>query len=112
MGSYICSYSSHLSKIDSNHLYYTHHEWLTVDNNGDKMPYNAHEGAFLDPGIPEVQEYTLNIIKDIAINYKIDGIQLDYIRYPDSAYGYNPIALEEYRKSGSDSFPQWKTVSD
>lgn len=97
-----------LTKIDSSHLYYTHNDWLTYDDKGEKMPYNVHEGAFLDPGVPQVQEYTLNILRDIAINYDIDGIQLDYIRYPDSIYGYNPIALEEFRKSGIDNFPKWK----
>ena len=86
-----------LNKINSNHIYYARKDWVTVDNNGITMPYNTHEGAFLDAGIPEVQKYTLNVIGDIASNYNIDGIQLDYIRYPGSEYGRNPIAIEAYK---------------
>jgi uncharacterized lipoprotein YddW (UPF0748 family) len=85
-----------------------HPEWLTVDINGKRMKNNEHEGAFLDAGVPEVQNYMLNILSDIAKNYDIDGIQLDYIRYPDSLYGYNPIALEEFKKSGSSDYNLWK----
>ena len=97
-----------LTKISSSHIYYTHNEWITVDEDGKKMPNNTHEGAFLDPGIPQVQEYTLNILKDIATNYDVSGIQLDYIRYPDSLYGYNPIALEYYKSSSYNNYPEWK----
>lgn len=97
-----------LLKIDTNHLYYKHPEWITLSNTGQKMSYNEHEGAFLDPGIPAVQQYMLNLIGDIARNYKVAGIQLDYIRYPDSIYGYNPLALENFEQSGDTNFLQWK----
>lgn len=72
------------------------------------MPYDVHEGAFLDPGIPAVQTYLLNVLADIASNYAVDGIQLDYIRYPDSIYGYNPLAINAFKQSGSSNFNQWK----
>ncbi len=97
-----------LTKIDSNHVYYHHPEWITYTKSGKPMPYNSHEGAFLDPGIPQVQDYLLGVIGDLTKNYKVHGIQLDYIRYPDSLYGYNPLALEQFRQSGSKNFEQWK----
>jgi len=37
---------------------------------------------WLDPGIPEVREYLTELINEIVQNYNIDGIQLDFIRYP------------------------------
>lgn len=97
-----------LSKIDSKHIYYQHRDWITKDLRGNTMPYNVHEGAFLDPGIPQVQQYLLNILSDIVMNYPIDGLQLDYIRYPDSIYGYNPLALDEFKKTSDINFSQWK----
>jgi uncharacterized lipoprotein YddW (UPF0748 family) len=72
------------------------------------MRSDEHEGAFLDPGIPQVQSYLLNILSDIALNYDVDGIQLDYIRYPDSIYGFNPIAIENYKNSSDTIFDIWK----
>lgn len=37
---------------------------------------------WLDPGFPEVREYIRNICIELVRNYDIDGIHLDYIRYP------------------------------
>ncbi len=99
-----------LSKISETHIYNTHKEWLTYDQSGVVMAYNSHEGAFLDPGISDVQNYTLDILRDIAINYNIDGIQLDYIRYPDSLYGFNPIAIQNFKNSDTNNFAAWKQM--
>ena len=38
---------------------------------------------YLDPGHPETEEYLSKIVKEIVYNYNIDGVHLDYIRYPD-----------------------------
>jgi len=97
-----------LSKINSNHVYYKHKDWLTYNQQGKAMAYNSHEGAFLDPGVPAVQKYTLDILQDIASNYDVDGIQMDYIRYPDSLYGYNPMARTNFEKSNYKDFEKWK----
>ena len=97
-----------LSKITDNHIYYTNKEWITYTNNFVPMQYNSHEGAFLDPGIEQVQQYTLNILRDIASNYNVNGIQLDYIRYPDSLYGFNPIAIQNFKESNYKDFNLWK----
>ena len=43
---------------------------------------------YLDPGNPQTDTYILSIIKEIVLNYDIDGIHLDYIRYPDNPYEF------------------------
>ncbi len=97
-----------LTKINDKHIYYTHSDWITMDKEGNIMKNDEHEGAFLDPGIPEVQQYLLGILSDVVTNYSVSGIQLDYIRYPDSIYGYNSLALENFRKSNDTIFDNWK----
>ncbi len=101
-----------LDSVDKKHLYYEHPDWITYDNNFHKMPINVLEGAFVDPGIPEVQDYIASVILDIVQNYNIDGIQLDYIRYPGRKYGYNPIARNLYKSQvefeTSNSWSKWK----
>ena len=97
-----------LWKLDSSHAYFRHPEWLTYDRSGKPMPNNVQEGAFFDAGVPAVQNYIMNVVSDLATNYDIAGIQFDYIRYPDSTYGYNPIALNEYSKETEGSFADWK----
>ena len=43
---------------------------------------------YLDPGNPETNTYILSLIKEIVSNYDIDGIHLDYIRYPENSAGF------------------------
>lgn len=57
--------------------------WVLKDQNGEV--FNRTPGfkkAFLDPANPEVRRYLLALLEEIATNYDVDGIQLDYIRYP------------------------------
>lgn len=37
---------------------------------------------WLNPGIPEVHDHIISLCQEMATNYDIDGIHLDYIRYP------------------------------
>ncbi len=53
---------------------------------------------YLDPGQPGTAVYLTSICKEIARNYNVDGIHLDYIRYPENASKFNDQAT--YRKYG------------
>ena len=97
-----------------NHILNYHPEWSNkrLFNYDSEIPVaslSEHNGYFLDPANPAVREYLQNILKEIIDNYKIDGINLDYIRYPqtvDSSFsnyanmnwGYTPYAREEFKK--------------
>lgn len=102
-----------LKKIPQDHLFFKHPEWITRDFLGNEMAVKSYEGAFLDPGIPQVQEYIFNIVSDITSNYKnLDGIHLDYIRYPDLQFGYNELSRQIYKKEikaqDAESWIAWK----
>ncbi len=79
---------------------------------------SEHNGFFIDPANPEVQEFLLALLTEIADNYKIDGINLDYIRYPNAvstsdanAWGYTEYARNDFKNIyGKD--PLEITVSD
>lgn len=43
---------------------------------------NEMKSYWLNPAIPEVREYISDLIKELVKNYNVDGIHLDYIRYP------------------------------
>ncbi len=69
-----------------------------------------HLGYFLDPANPEVQNYLLAILKEIVEKYDVDGINIDYIRYPvcspensseflSTSWGYTKYAMDEFKKS-------------
>jgi uncharacterized lipoprotein YddW (UPF0748 family) len=75
------------------HVASQHPEWLSKDING---VYVSKDGRFLDPGVPEVRAYLVKIINDIITKYDIDGIVLDFIRYPGKTWGYNSIAVSRF----------------
>ena len=83
---------------DPKHLLNVHPEWTETDNRGhadikrmwSKDKYSGFfAGIFLAPTHPDVNPYLLNVIQEIADNYDVDGIHLDYIRYQGSHFGYN-----------------------
>ncbi|RMD48796.1 MAG: hypothetical protein D6830_06195, partial [Ignavibacteria bacterium] len=41
---------------------------------------------WLDPGLPEVREYIVQLIEELTTNYNVDGIMLDYMRYPGKKF--------------------------
>lgn len=62
--------------------------------------------VFMIPGRPETADYIAALCKEIAENYDIDGIQLDYIRYPEKIYRFSDDNL--YRKSSGMTRDEWK----
>jgi uncharacterized lipoprotein YddW (UPF0748 family) len=51
-----------------------HPEWALRDKTGQPM-------GFISPGHPEARKYVVAMIKEVAANYKPDGVLLDYLRY-------------------------------
>lgn len=43
----------------------------------------------MDPGVPETADYLARLCGEIAANYDVDGIHLDYIRYPEKEIPFN-----------------------
>ncbi len=76
-------------------------DWAMTDKKGNKFHPKSGK-AFLDPANPGVQRYLTLLLEEIATNYDIDGIQLDYIRYPFQNYatnfGYGIAARQEFKK--------------
>ena len=68
-----------------------------------------HNGYFLDPANPKVTEFLTKLLGEISTNYKVDGINLDYTRYPSSSavnvssyvqsnWGYTEFARKEFQE--------------
>ncbi len=98
------------------HVVNAHPDWRTwAYNGGSPVVQDAThdpEGLWLDPALPAVRGYLADIVGDIAKNYAIDGVMLDRIRYPQTAFtremrdfGYHPEAVwrfnHKYKKSGT-----------
>ena len=76
-----------------NHILSTHPEYRMVNIDGTYDTTNV----FLDPGHPGVVDHNTSVILDCLSKYDIDGINLDYIRYPGgNNYGYNPVSVARF----------------
>ncbi|MDR1168299.1 MAG: family 10 glycosylhydrolase [Heliobacteriaceae bacterium] len=67
---------------------------------------SEHNGYFLDPANPFVQDFLMKLLEEIVTCYKPDGLNLDYIRYPNaitlnesSSWGYTYHARKEFKEA-------------
>ncbi|MFH1747169.1 MAG: family 10 glycosylhydrolase [Planctomycetota bacterium] len=63
-------------------LYHQHPEWFWYDQHGERQKLSSFYVS-LNPCLPEVREYIVDVFEDLAARYEIDGLHLDYIRFPN-----------------------------
>ncbi|MCC6179469.1 MAG: family 10 glycosylhydrolase [Chloroflexi bacterium] len=105
---------------DPNHVFNQHginatgrDDWLTRREDGET--YSV--GYFLDAGHPDAAKYTVDVLLDLVRQYDVDGVHLDYIRYPERkdgfSWGYNATSIARFNAHNSRSGrpaandPQW-----
>lgn len=78
--------------VHAKQLWTVHPDWFMVDSLGQKMLPTSGWYAFVNPVMPEVREHLRGIVDELC-EYNVDGIHLDYIRYP---YDYHLVARQHY----------------
>ncbi len=70
-----------------------------------------YKGAwYMEPGNPATVDYITALVREIVQAYDVDGIHLDYVRYPDTVEGYPDGTL--YRKHGRGmSLAAWRRAN-
>ncbi len=105
------SWSAPEAPSSDQHPLNRHPEWFMVSKKGDDMgrgPYESIvsgkvEGRYLSPAIDSVRMYLSRIISEVIVNYAIDGVHLDYVRYPGRDYDFCGVIRDQYkRKFGVD----------
>ncbi len=77
--------------------------WGNRDRQGRMIPQGKKK-PFFDPANPQVQRYLLDLYEEIVTRYEVDGLQLDYIRYPfqdparGQTYGYGAASRSKFRQ--------------
>jgi uncharacterized lipoprotein YddW (UPF0748 family) len=105
---------------DRAHVIHTHPEWLMAPRElaaslatlSPRQPqYVARlaawtrqrsdrvEGLYVSPIPAGAAHYLESIVADLAARYAIDGLHLDYVRYPGPQFDYSASALEAFRAS-------------
>jgi uncharacterized lipoprotein YddW (UPF0748 family) len=60
---------------------------------------NEVEGLFTSPMHPGASAHLVSVVQDIVARYPVDGVHLDYVRYPREDFDYSAGALREFRAS-------------
>jgi uncharacterized lipoprotein YddW (UPF0748 family) len=102
------------------HLVYTHPDWLMVPRalafelarTDPKSPEyvgrlarwtrtmsSTIEGIYVSPVHPAAVDHLVRVVDDIVSSYELDGIHLDYVRYPSSDFDYSRSSLVAFRKA-------------
>lgn len=55
------------------------------------------EGLYTSPLQPEAAAHTERVITDLARRYALDGIHLDYVRFPNGQFDYSRFSIAEFR---------------
>ncbi len=93
------------------HVLRAHPDWFMVSMSGismsncpfDSVSTGTVEGRYLSPGLASVREYLARVAREIAERYPIDGVHLDYVRYPGWGYDFHPRVRSEFtRRYGLD----------
>ncbi len=74
--------------------------WLLT--NADGSPRN-----WLDPAVPEARAYLVKAVRELAVNYKTDGVHLDFVRYPDFVSSLGPTVKARFEKATGKRAADW-----
>jgi uncharacterized lipoprotein YddW (UPF0748 family) len=58
------------------------------------------EGYYLSPAVPAVGDHLAAVVREVVHSYPVDGLHLDFIRYPGPAFDYSRAALEAFARAG------------
>ncbi len=86
-------------------LWNTHRSWFMKDHRGSFMWPTKSFYSFLSPGVPDVQNHIAAVMEELAKNYpSLDGIHMDYIRYPGNKelgsyrnFSFDKISVSRYQ---------------
>lgn len=92
--------------VSKEHAFNRHHEWFVHDGRGASMRYAPLEsllardipGFFLSPAPPALTELLARYLTEIMRKYDVDGIHLDYIRYPARDAGFGPMERTSFER--------------
>ncbi len=90
---------------DRNHLVWWKTDWLArplnrsdvLSNYPASVKDSRAEGLYLSPLLPEAQNYLLKLFRELLQNYPVDGIHLDYIRFPNRFFDFHPRVVQQFK---------------
>jgi len=84
-------------------------EFTTPLKNTDRLQRTSTgtEKLWMNPAHPDNVQHHLDVIAEILSNYAVDGIHLDYIRYPGSEACFSTYTRQQFEQSCGLNVPNW-----
>lgn len=57
------------------------------------------EGLYASPLVPAAAAHVTAVVTELVERYELDGVHLDYVRYPGAEYDYSQAALQEFKRA-------------
>lgn len=90
----------------SSELAFNHPEWLTQKLDGNQTYVGvAGEVVWLNPFLPEVQQFITNLVLEVVTYYDIDGIQFDDHFSLPKEFGYDSYTVNLYEEETEEKVP-------
>ena len=105
------------AKLPPGHILQQHPEWAMVPRSAARaaarvprtgllwlirkhaQPDPDVEGYYLSPAVPGVGVYLEGVVRDLVRGYPVDGLHLDFIRYPGRGFDHSPLALQAFERA-------------
>jgi uncharacterized lipoprotein YddW (UPF0748 family) len=62
---------------------------------------------WLEPAHPANIAMALTALRELAQNYELDGIHLDYVRYPSAELSFSPVARRSFERALGSEVKRW-----
>lgn len=85
--------------LDPRHIWHQHGPYAGGEQMWMSVSASGKISTSVDPGHPDALRYLADVILEPLKHYDLDGVHLDYIRYPeDDNYGWNPTAVARFQR--------------
>ena len=78
-----------------------------TDAKRTQKTFRGEDSRFLAPHLKENQDLEVNALLDLVRNYDVDGVHLDYIRYPEQDCDYSDSARQAFEAHLGRKVPNW-----
>lgn len=84
-----------------------HPDWAAMDQTGNVRVGDGNGGWFtwFAHEHPAARRFLIDLTTELVDRYDVDGVQWDRIRYPSTAFGYDPTTVALYRAANGNQNP-------
>jgi len=88
-------------------IFDTHPDWVAQQQDGTEL--DTSNFYWMSHTRPDVQQFLLNLTKEVVSRYDLDGVELDRIRLSSLSYGYDPYSRSLYASENGGNQPPGNT---